>query len=100
MRVKTFQKKDAAVQVALYECNPAGNGCTQFAQRIHHIGKNDYPGTPGGWLARDLDLGPVSRTIAANRILQLRLAVDSASEDDMYFAYDTTAYPSTLLVGP
>jgi signal peptidase I len=98
--VKSFQKKSAAVQVALYECNPAGNNCQQFALRNHNINANAYPGTPGGWLARDLDLGPVSRTIPAHRILQLRLAVRSGSEDDMYFAYDTTAYPSALLVGP
>jgi hypothetical protein len=47
-----------------------------------------------------MDLGPVSRAIPANRVLQLRLVVLSGSEDDMLFAYDTTGYPSALLVGP
>jgi hypothetical protein len=37
------------VRVALYECNRAGNGRTQFAQHIHQIGMYDNPGTPGGW---------------------------------------------------
>jgi hypothetical protein len=96
-RGQELQKKNAVVQLALYECNPAGNNCTQLALRNHNLNKNDYPGS---WLAKDLDLGPMSRTIPANRTLQLRLAVLSGSEDDMLFAYDTTAYPSALLVGP
>jgi hypothetical protein len=98
--VKSFQKKNAVVQWRCTSETLPATTAPSSRSANHNVNKNDYPGTPGSWLAKDLDLGTVSRTIPANRTLQLRLAVLSGSEDDMLFAYDTTAYPSALLVGP
>jgi len=47
---------------------------------------------------RTLDLGTVSYTVPASRSLRLKIVVEGDSEDDMWFAYDTTAYPSVLTI--
>ncbi|MGH2382311.1 MAG: hypothetical protein ACRDG7_13985 [Candidatus Limnocylindria bacterium] len=35
-------------------------------------------------------------SVPAGRFLELRLTVDGRAGDDMWFAYDTTGYPSRL----
>ena len=46
-----------------------------------------------------LDFGIVNHTVAAGRYLGVKLVVGNTSDDDLWFAYDATAYPSRLEIG-
>ncbi len=41
----------------------------------------------------------MSYTVAANRLLRIKVIVGPNAGDDMWFAYDTTSYQSRLTVG-
>lgn len=56
----------------------------------------DWSGGSGTWVSRVLDFGPVNRTIPGGNMLRVKIVVDGNAGDTMWFAYDTTAYPSRL----
>lgn len=79
----------------LLDCNGAGASCTT-------LGSGSLTRSPwnasAAWYDASIDLGAVSHRIVAGRTLQVRLVVSDSSGDDMWLAYDTTAYPSRLVV--
>lgn len=96
--MKSFSPtKSGSMQVGLYDCNPPGSSCQQFATATV-TSSGAWSGGSSAWVAKDFDFGTVSRTINANRHLQIRVIVRNSSADDMLVAYDTTSYPSVLRV--
>jgi signal peptidase I len=90
--------KAGTVEARLYDCNGSMSNCTAFGNAATVTG-TPWSTVTGGWTSKTWDFGPVNRTINANRVLEVRVAVTTASADDIMFAYDTTAHPSSLLVG-
>ncbi len=95
--MKSFESKKASVQVGVYDCDSTGGSCTQFASGTV-TSTTSWSGGSSTWVVKDWDLGTVSRTISTGRTLQVRVVVADSSDDDMWFAYDTTSYPSVLTV--
>ena len=61
---------------------------------------SDWQGGSGTWMQRTLTFAmPSPSNIPSNYWLELVIVVQNTSDDDMWFAYDTTAYP-TYLVWP
>ena len=93
--VKAFAPdKVGAVVAYLRDCDGTGANCkaiTSASLTIPATGKNN-----AGWLQQTVGFGSVNYTVSAGRTLELKVIVGSASEDDLWFAYDTTAYPSVL----
>ncbi len=89
--------KNGSVQVGLYDCNPPMNNCVQLgATTVTSSG--GWSGGSSTWVAKDWNLGTVSRTVNAGRSLWIRVVVTAGSSDNMLFAYGTTDYPSTLTI--
>ncbi len=86
--------KRGAVTAFLRECNNGGNNCTQIASASLNLAPWS---TSSGWVERTLSFGNLNHTVAANRRLELKIVVNDASEDDMWFAYASAAQPSALV---
>lgn len=53
----------------------------------------------GDWVEDTFDFGSITRSLAANRRLQVKVVVDSSSDDGMVFGYDSIFHRSHLIVG-
>ncbi len=92
--MKDFEDdKGGRVEAFLLDCNPGGNNCVLIDQGS----RESTPWSPSGaWVSNTIDFGSVTYSIASNRSLAIKVVVGDDSDDDMWFAYDTTAYPSSL----
>ena len=54
---------------------------------------------PANFAEQTLDFGIVNHIVAAGRYLAVKVVVGNSSDDDLWFAYDATAYPSRLQIG-
>lgn len=90
--IKDFKNssKKGSVTVYLAHCTSDGSSCTQIASST--ITANPWSNT-NTWvqITTILAVGG-SYTIPSGRYLALKLIVDNNSDDDMWFAYDTTTY--------
>ena len=83
--------KRGYIQVYLRDCT--GNSCTTIASGSLDRGQwNDA----SGWSEDTIVLSGVNYTVAAGRQLELKILVDDDSDDDMWFAYDTTTHQARL----
>ncbi len=48
------------------------------------------------WVAKTVTINGLNYTVAAGNRIDVKITVDASSEHDMWFAYDTTSYPSAL----
>ena len=97
--IKDFDtSKQGIVLAAVLDCDSGGGGCSTIASGSLDV--DPWSGGSSTWVSRTIDLGSVTHTIASNRTLRVKVVVDGSSGDDMWFAYDTTAYDSVLTVGP
>lgn len=96
--IKGFDtSKRGVVLAALLDCDAGGSGCVTIASGSLDV----TPWNTGPtWVSRTIDLGSVNYTIAASRTLRVKLVVGPDAGDDMWFAYDTSSYPSQLRVQP
>ncbi|MEX2651550.1 MAG: hypothetical protein WD473_03760 [Acidimicrobiia bacterium] len=92
--MKDFEEdKGGRVEAFLLDCSPAGDSCVLIDQGS----TESDPWSPSGfWVSNTIDFGSVTYSIADNRSLAIKVIVGSDSDDDMWFAYDTTSYPSRL----
>jgi hypothetical protein len=58
----------------------------------------NWQGGSNTWVERTVTFEDVDCTIAEDSFLQLRVVVHSSSADDMWFAYDTVAFQSRLIL--
>lgn len=87
------QDKGARVEAFLLDCNPGGSTCVLIDQGS----RESYPwSASASWVSKTIDFGSVTYSIAENRSLAIKVVVGDDSDDDMWFAYDTTSYPSRL----
>ena len=84
------------VTAFLLDCLANGTGCTTFDSAS--LNQANWQQGSGTWVSKTIDFGPISRTITANRALVIAIIVANGSDDDMWFAYDTTGYPSVFRV--
>lgn len=92
--MKDFEDdKEGRVEAFLLDCTPGGNNCVL----IDEASRESTPWSPSGsWVSNTIDFGSVIYSIASNRSLAIKVVVGDDSDDDMWFAYDTTSYPSSL----
>lgn len=87
-----------SVAVGLYNCNSSGSSCTVIATSTRKP-TGSWSGGSNTWVGKDWNLEvPSTTTISVGRVLQVRVAVNGDSGDDMWFAYDTTTLRSQLVV--
>ena len=62
------------------------------------VSKSDWQGSSTSWVKRSvtLNVGPSGPTIPAGYWIEVVIIVDNSSNDDMWFAYDTAAYPTKV----
>ena len=73
-----------------------GSSSTEIAQATRTDG--DWQGGSSGWVLKSFVLGVGPYTVAAGHSLELTVIVEPSSADDMWFAYDTAAYPSRVQI--
>ena len=92
--------KRGVVLVGLLDCASDGSDCNTITTGTLDLDPWNSVAT-GSWLLKTIDLGNVTHTIAADRTLRIKIVVENASSsDNMWFAYDTTAYESHLHITP
>ena len=91
--VKDFTLSTAGT-VTLYLRDYDGSSHIEIANGT--VTKADWQGGVSDFVANTLSIASVDYTISAGNQLELKLIVGAASEDDMWFAYDTTAHPSVV----
>lgn len=93
--VKEFQSdKLGAMTVFLRDCG--SSGCTTIGSVDRPLAA--WPSNSPGWHSFDLTIVADARNIAAGHWLELKIIVPNSSEDDLWFAYDTTSYDAHLHV--
>lgn len=80
----------------LLDCS-APRTCTTVAS-VTYTAAN-WSGGSTTWVQHVVDFGPISHTFAAGHSLGVKLVVPDLPGEDVWLAYDTTAYPSRLTVG-
>ena len=61
---------------------------------------DDWQGGSTDWVNKTLAINGLGYTIPAGNELEIKLIVESNADDDMWFAYDTTSYPSVVKIEP
>ncbi|HZI65092.1 MAG TPA: hypothetical protein VFF17_00870 [Thermoanaerobaculia bacterium] len=91
--VKDFgQNKAGSVTVFLRDAN--GTSATNICSGTLTL--SNWQGGSSTWVSRTVSFNCGSYTIPAGRRLEVKLVVAAAAGDDMWFAYDTTSYPSEV----
>ncbi|MFQ5966098.1 MAG: HD-GYP domain-containing protein [Acidimicrobiia bacterium] len=94
---KDFESDKAGEVVArLMDCDSSGSGCTWLAQGSLALGS--WNGGSSNWVSRTIDLGTISTSVGGGRTLRLKVVVGDSSDDDMWFAYDTSSLKSWLKI--
>lgn len=88
-------EKKGIVEAYLLECNPAGNNCALIGQGSS---QKDPWSSSGSWVKRVIDFGHIDHDIPSGRSLAVKITVGENSDDDMWLAYDTTSFPSALVI--
>ncbi|MCP3934560.1 MAG: hypothetical protein GY708_04215 [Actinomycetia bacterium] len=83
--------KNATAEAGLYDCTAAGASCTLLASDT--VTSNPWPSS---WQDITFTFGTLSHTISAGRALVIKLVVDGNSDDNLWFAYDTTSYQARI----
>ncbi|MBA4065781.1 MAG: hypothetical protein C0501_19095 [Isosphaera sp.] len=84
--------KTGSVTAYLVDTNASGGSRTLVAQGS--VTRANWGG--GTWEEFVINFGTVNHTVAASRSLGVVVVVNNGSDDDLWFAYDTTAFPSRL----
>jgi hypothetical protein len=85
--------QEGAIVVGLYDCNSAGASCSLITSTTFHDST-----WPSAWEEKQIALGTVSHTVASGRSLVIHVATVNPSDNDLWFAYDTTTYNSRLRI--
>lgn len=73
-----------------------GSSFTTIGQSTLTVG--NWQGGSGTWVEKSISLTGLSYTVPAGDYLELRIQVTDDSDRDMIFAYDTTSYPTRLVL--
>lgn len=102
LRVWTAMKdfrtdKGGSLNAYLRDCDSTGASCTSIGSAT--LTAAAWSGGSSTWVQKTLSFGTLNYTVAQGRTLELKLIVPNSSDDDMLLAYDTTGYPSQLVLG-
>ena len=84
------------VDAFLLDADANGDNGSVIAQGQKDV--DPWSGESSTWVEHTIDFGSVSYTVNPGRTLTLKIIVNTLSGNDMWFAYDTTLYPSILEV--
>lgn len=85
--------------VYLSDCLASGNDCVPIATRT--VARSDWDtADTGSWIEEVIEFGSMAHLFGPGRRLFMKVIVNNASADDMWFAYDAVPYPSRLVIGP
>ena len=87
--------KKGVVEAYLLDCTPSGIGCNLIGSGSKTL---DPWSSSGSWVSRTISFGAVTYTVPVGRSLAVKVVVGKDSDREMWFAYDTAAYPSKLIV--
>ncbi len=87
--------KLGTLMAALQACTPSFSSCRTLATANATVNQTT---APGGFLAVNANFGSVLASTTSTEVLSVKLVVATSSEDDLWFAYDTAAYPSALTI--
>ena len=94
--IKDMEDEEKGVVTAyLLECDPSGNSCAKVGQGSI---QRDPWSSSETWVKRVIDFGHIDHDIPGERSLAVKITVGNNSDDDMWFAYDTTSFPSALVI--
>ncbi len=83
------------VEAHLLECTPGGSSCVLVGQKT--IQKNPWSNSES-WVKQVVNFGHIDHDVPSGRSLAVKITVGNNSDDDMWFAYDTTSFPSALII--
>ncbi|MCP4967152.1 MAG: tandem-95 repeat protein, partial [bacterium] len=87
--------KRGVIDAGLFDCASDGSDC----DLIQSARVDLDPFNPSGdWTYVSFDFGSATHTVSPTRSLTVKVVADATSDDSMWFAYDTTVYPSQLQV--
>lgn len=93
--MKDFEAKRGHVEAFLLDCSTNGGSCILIDQ----ASRDSSPwNQSGSWQKQTIAFGSVAYTLAGDRALALKIVVADDSDDDMWIAYGSTTYPSSLSV--
>ncbi|NND73576.1 MAG: HD domain-containing protein [Ilumatobacter sp.] len=87
-----FEREDIAVEVSVRRCDASGT-CEELARRNKTVSNARY------FKSLNVSLGSVQAKFAPGDEIELRVATLEESEADMWLAYGTTVFPSSLTFG-
>jgi hypothetical protein len=93
--MKNFDNTKAGSVLAYLSAVNPGNGAATLIATAS-LTRADWMGTATGWVEDTLQLAVANVTIPVGRQLEVKLVVANSAGDDMWFAYDTIAYPASL----
>lgn len=93
--VREFEE-DKAATLAAYLRDCSGSACTLVGSATHSDA--DWQDGYTGWRPAGLTITTGTYTLAPGHWLELKLIVPNSSEDDLWFAYDTTTYDSHIRI--
>lgn len=94
--MKDFEtEKKGVVKAYLVDCTSSGTACNLIASATE---SHDPWTSSTTWVSRTIDFGTVTYAVAPGRSLAVKVVVRDNSDDDMWFAYDTTSFSSNLTV--
>ncbi len=86
--------KRGIVNAFLLDCDEFGSDCSLIAQNQKDI--FDWSGGWSSWNKHSIEFGNIAYVVPEGRSLSVKIVVSTDSDDDMWFAYDSTSYPSTI----
>ena len=88
--------KKGVVTAYLRDCNSSGIDCVATPLAVKTLTVSPWSGGSSTWVQKTLSFGDVNLNLGSTRRLELKLIVDSPSNDDMWFAYGTTTFNTVL----
>ena len=93
--IKDFgQAKTGIVTAYLRDYNSGTGAFTEIGHASVYAG--DWQNGSSTWVKRSIVVPELNYTVPAGNELELFVIVEKDSADDMWFAYDTTSYPSVI----
>jgi len=88
--------KTGRLVAGLYDCDASHGDCVLLERQMATFDQGGF-GDDFGRVT--LTMAAVDHTFGASRRLVLKVATAEDSEDDLWFAYGTTSYPTHLRIG-
>lgn len=88
--------KGGSVRLQLFDCDIFLADCRPITGKI--LSADPWSGGATDWVQHTISYNNLDYIIPESRSLAAKLVVRSSADDDMLFAYDTAAFPSSLTV--